>query len=186
MFDELVSKIEAKLKTNDRVIIAIDGQAASGKTTLAKKLSDLYHAPVIHMDDYFLQPHQRVEGRLKEIGGNIDYERFEDEVMKHLKDEIIDIQPFNCQTMQLEEKKSIVINRILIIEGAYAMRSFWYTHFDMNVLITIDPNTQLNRIQTRNPKLYQRFIEEWIPKENIYLSTNNLISIADIHIHIKD
>ena len=57
-------------------VIAIDGRAASGKSTLAEQLSTLLEADVIHMDDFFLQPYQRTPERLAEIGGNVDYERF--------------------------------------------------------------------------------------------------------------
>lgn len=35
------------------------------------------------MDDYFLQPFQRVPERLKEIGGNVDYERVKKKFLIH-------------------------------------------------------------------------------------------------------
>ena len=37
---------------------------------------------VIHMDDFYLQPHQRTTKRMREPGGNVDYERFETEVLQ--------------------------------------------------------------------------------------------------------
>ena len=36
------------------------------------------------MDDFYLQPHQRTTKRLREPGGNVDYERFETEVLQPL------------------------------------------------------------------------------------------------------
>ena len=35
----------------DYIVIAIDGRCASGKTTLAEKLAQYFHANVFHMDD---------------------------------------------------------------------------------------------------------------------------------------
>jgi len=186
MLENIMKKIEENLKVKDRVIIAIDGQAASGKTTLATKIGQIYDAPIIHMDDYFLQPHQRVEQRLYEIGGNIDYERFEHEVISHLNDNVLYIHPFNCQTMSMEGLKLIQIDKVLIIEGAYSMRTSWLKHYDIKVLVTIDSKIQQERMMRRNPHLYQRFVNEWIPKENEYLSKNQLINIVDVHLHYQD
>ena len=36
------------------------------------------------MDDFFLRPEQRTEERLKEVGGNVDRERFLEEVARPL------------------------------------------------------------------------------------------------------
>ena len=63
------------------LVIAIDGRCAAGKTTLAARLKDERNCNVIHMDHFFLQQEQRTEKRLKEPGGNVDYERFVKEVI---------------------------------------------------------------------------------------------------------
>lgn len=57
------------------------GPCASGKSTLAETLADIYRCPVVHMDDFFLQPHQRTPERLAQPGGNVDYERFDAQVL---------------------------------------------------------------------------------------------------------
>ena len=63
------------------VNIAVDGMSGSGKSTLAKLLTGLYGCNVFHMDDFFLQPFQRVPERFHEPGGNVDYERFKTQVI---------------------------------------------------------------------------------------------------------
>ncbi len=45
--------IKEKLRNKQPLIIAIDGRSASGKTTLAKELNQLFLSEVIHMDDFF-------------------------------------------------------------------------------------------------------------------------------------
>ena len=58
------------------VIIAIDGRCAAGKTYLASRIKEAVECNVIHMDYFFLRPEQRTSERLREPGGNVDYERF--------------------------------------------------------------------------------------------------------------
>ncbi|MBR2727830.1 MAG: hypothetical protein IKD71_08060, partial [Solobacterium sp.] len=65
-------------------IIALDGRCASGKTTLAARLSAQLDAQVLHMDDFFLRPEQRTPERYAEPGGNVDRERVYD-VLKQVK-----------------------------------------------------------------------------------------------------
>ena len=72
----ILQKIDILLKENSRVLIAIDGRCASGKTTLARQLQNLRACNVFHMDDFFLRPEQRTESRLKSPDGNVDCERF--------------------------------------------------------------------------------------------------------------
>ena len=67
------------------VMVAIDGKCTSGKTTLASKLAEIYDCNVFHMDDFFLRPEQRTSERFAEIGGNVDYERFQEEVLFPLR-----------------------------------------------------------------------------------------------------
>ena len=60
----MIEQIKQLLKEKEYVVIAIDGCAASGKTTLAKKLSNMFSASVIHMDDFFLPLEKRTEERV--------------------------------------------------------------------------------------------------------------------------
>ena len=60
----------------DRVILALDGPCASGKTTLAGEMGRKFGWSVVHMDDFFLRPEQRTPERYALPGGNVDHERF--------------------------------------------------------------------------------------------------------------
>ena len=55
----ILAAIDREMARREHVRLAIDGPCASGKSTLAKTLADIYRCPVVHMDDFFLQPHQR-------------------------------------------------------------------------------------------------------------------------------
>ena len=65
--DKIKQVIEAiEANSQEYIVIAIDGRCASGKTTLANKLAQHFHANVFHMDDYFLRKEQRTKERLSE------------------------------------------------------------------------------------------------------------------------
>ena len=78
----LEEKLRQQVRQDKPLLVAIDGRCASGKSTLAKDLQKQLDCNVIHMDDFYLQPHQRTTKRLREPGGNVDYERFETEVLQ--------------------------------------------------------------------------------------------------------
>ena len=78
-------QIDELWEKKDMIIVAIDGKCTSGKTTSASKLAEIYDCNVFHMDDFFLRPEQRTSERFAEIGGNVDYERFQEEVLFPLR-----------------------------------------------------------------------------------------------------
>lgn len=67
---------------DEPLIVAIDGRCGSGKTTLGEYLEQVFDCNLFRMDDFFLRMEQRTPQRLKETGGNVDYERFEETVIK--------------------------------------------------------------------------------------------------------
>ena len=52
--NDLKAEIRRLLNERGAVVVAIDGNSASGKTTLAEELREEFSARVFHCDDYFL------------------------------------------------------------------------------------------------------------------------------------
>ena len=77
ILDQARAAIDQALEKGGRVILALEGGAASGKTTLATALGEMYHGSVIHMDEFFLPPALRTPDRFTQPGGNIHSERFQ-------------------------------------------------------------------------------------------------------------
>lgn len=166
---KLIHKIDELLCNRDRVIVAIDGCSGAGKTTLATQLSKQYDCNVIHMDDFFLRAEQRSRERLAMPGGNIDYKRFEEEVIKPLlakKD--FSFRPYDCSTGNQREPVYIKYKKLTIIEGTYSLHPRYRDAMDIKIFLNIDEATQKERIKKRNPDKYERFIREWIPMERQY------------------
>ena len=153
-----------------RIITAIDGRCGSGKTTLAAWLMEQFDGNLFHMDDFYLRSEQRTPERLAETGGNVDYERFREEVTAPLAAgrEVL-YRRFDCASFSLEEPVLFLPKRLNVIEGSYSMHPYFGEIYDLRVFMTIDPAVQAERIRRRNgEEKLRRFLSEWIPKEEAY------------------
>lgn len=170
------------------ITIAIDGRAASGKTTLAQKLSGILEAGVVHMDDFFLPPALRTPERLAEAGGNVHYERFAEQVIPHLKDNgTFDYPVFNCSKMQLDGFRSVPAGQWRVVEGSYSHHPRLSEYMDLRVFCQISPDEQMRRILVRNgQQMTQMFAERWIPMEEHYFKTYHIAEQADIIINTEE
>ena len=174
-------KIDMLLGEREFVIVAIDGKCTSGKTTLAGRLAEIYDCNVFHMDDFFLRPEQRTAERFAEVGGNVDYERFQEEVLIPLKSrQPFSYRPFDCKTFTLSEPIDVSCKQLNIIEGSYSMHPYFGDPYDLKILLTVDEATQRQRIWKRSAFLQKRFFEEWIPMENRYLDGFKIPGKADL------
>ena len=108
IISRLKKEIDTMLDTGKQIVIAIDGNCTAGKTTLASILEKEYDCNVFHMDDFFLRPQQRTAERYAQPGGNVDYERFQEEVVLPLKTgKPFSYRPFSCKSFTLSDAVEI-------------------------------------------------------------------------------
>lgn len=152
------------------VTLAIEGGSAAGKTTLGELLHKVYGCTVFHMDDFFLRPEQRTPERFAEPGGNVDRERFLEEVLLPVsKREPVQYRKFDCSTFTLKEPVTMLPTTLTVIEGAYSMHPELAEYYNLSVFLRTSDKEQKRRIEKRNtPELAKRFFEEWIPMERKY------------------
>ena len=163
--------IDALLARKDFVLVAIDGPCTSGKTTLAAALADHYDCNVFHMDEFFLRPEQRTPERFAEAGGNVDYERFLEEVLTPLRTgTAFSYRPFDSSAMALAQPVAVQPGKLNIIEGTYSHHPYFGAPYDLKILLTVTPELQRRRILERPAFLHRRFFDQWIPMENQYFS----------------
>ena len=167
---------------NSVVVIALDGRAASGKTTLARQLASITGAGVIHMDDFFLPLEMRNSKRLSQPGGNVHYERFKVEVLHKLKSaNAFSYQRFECSKMKLGAMRSVAASRWRVVEGAYSFHPGLGNYADLKIFYDIDPVEQLKRIGKRNGvEAAKTFANRWIPFEEKYIKSFKVKEQADI------
>lgn len=172
----------AKDESKKQILVALDGRCASGKSTLGSYLQEIFEANLFHMDDFFLQQHQRTEIRLAEIGGNVDYERFQTEVIDSLiRGESVAYRRFDCKRMELLDEIRIPVKRINLIEGSYCMHPHFGDIYDLRVFTDIGSEQQIENIRQRNGETQLgAFRERWIPKEEAYFSKFQIRERSDI------
>lgn len=162
-------RIDLLLAEKERVVVAIDGSCTAGKSTLASQLAEIYDCNVFHMDDFFLRPEQRTPERYAQIGGNVDYERFNDEVLIPLRaGQAFSYRPFDCGTFELTGPVAVTPKKLNIIEGTYSLHPHFGDVYDLKIFLTVTPQIQRQRILARPAFLHERFFREWIPMEQRY------------------
>ncbi|MBE6561050.1 MAG: hypothetical protein E7662_07975 [Ruminococcaceae bacterium] len=179
----ILSKIQScGIPEKRPLIIAIDGRAASGKSTAADILHEVTGAAVIRMDDFFLPPPMRTPERFAAPGGNVHHERFAEEVLPRLAQYApFTYRIFDCSIMALHGERQVDSAPIRVVEGSYSTHPALGRYADITVFSDIEPSEQMDRIRLRNGEaLAQRFQNEWIPMEESYFDTYSIREKADI------
>lgn len=180
-------RVEQLLQEKQTVLVAIDGSCTSGKSTLAAALARELDCNVFHMDDFFLRSQQRTAERLAETGGNVDYERFREEVLRPLKTGVpFSYHPYDCSTGSLKAPVAVEPRPIAIIEGTYSQHPYFEDPYDLRVFLKVSPEVRQNRILQRPAFLHRRFFEEWIPMEHRYFRGFSVEEKSDLVIWPAD
>lgn len=178
---EIIHRIRCLTAERETVLVAIEGNCAAGKTTLSRLLEKEFDCNIFHMDDFFLQNHQRTPERLAQAGGNVDYERFRQEVLLPLtRGEAVCFRPFDCQTRQLKQAVQLPRKKLNIIEGTYSCHPYFGSPYDLTVFLTVSPEVQRQRILLRPEFLHRSFFDLWIPMEHTYFETYAIDRSCDI------
>lgn len=179
---QLLALIDQRMAQKSRVNLAIDGPCGAGKSTLGKRLHQYYKdSALFHMDDFFLQPHQRTVARLMEPGGNVDRERFLSEVLVFLQTaQPFSYQRYDCQSGLMSTLLAQPAN-LNICEGVYSLHPELIDHFTLRVFLDIDSLKQMIRIRKRVlPDRVNRFQTEWIPMEQRYFNAFSIRESCDL------
>ncbi|MBR5535041.1 MAG: AAA family ATPase [Clostridia bacterium] len=148
-----------------RVVIAIDGRCASGKTTLAEEIKERTACAVVHMDDFFVPRNERRD----EIGGNICFERLiSDVLIPFKKGEAAEYRSFLCKKQTMGDVEKIEEGNVLLLEGTYSTHEKLKEYVDYSFVLDIAREEQVKRIKKRNPDNFEDFINIWIPREEEY------------------
>ena len=177
----LLQALEALLVLKP-VLLAIDGPCGAGKSTLAGRLHEIFPDSALYrMDDFFLQPAMRTEERLATPGGNVDHERFLQQVLLPLEKRVpFAYMRYDCERDTLTPVAATP-RALAIIEGCYSLHPALRDHYDLKVFLDIDSETQAKRIVARSPeRLAERFFREWIPMENLYFASCGVREAGDI------
>lgn len=176
-----IERIVDEINKRGAKIIALDGRAAAGKSTLSESLSSILYAPIIHMDDFFLPFDKRSEERLSEPGGNVDYERFISDVIPMLRSgREFSYKKFDCSIGSFSDDVYIDKSDIKIVDGSYAAHPLFGSYYDLLIFKDVDREEQLRRLELRDPSKLEMFKTKWIVMEERYFSHFDIMNRADI------
>lgn len=183
----LLAAIDRKMAEQGRALVAVEGGSASGKTTLAALLGRIYGCNVFHMDDFFLRPEQRTAERLAEPGGNVDRERFYEEVLRPLtRGRPVAYRRYDCHAQTLGMAVETAPRPLNIVEGAYSMHPALAGSYDLSVFLRVPPDLQRARILARNgPEAGQCFFTQWIPLEERYFAALDPAGRCDMILEVE-
>ena len=186
ILSSLKKRIDDLLKTGKQIVIAMDGNCAAGKTTLASLLEKEYDCNIFHMDDFFLRPQQRTAERYAQPGGNVDYERFRQEVLLPLKTgNPFSYRPFSCKTFSLSDSVQVMPKQLNIVEGTYCLHPYFEDPYDLRLFLSVDGEIQKERILQRPPHVIDRFFSDWIPMEKHYFDALQIPESADLRLDMS-
>lgn len=162
-------------------IIAIDGRCGSGKTSFAELVGRLFSCNVFHMDDYYLPLASRSENWRSHPAGNMDLERFRQDVLLPAKaGEQVIYCPYDCQMGQIKEKLIFKSSRLTVVEGSYSHHPLLSGDYDLKIFFTCSGNEQESRLRAREGSHFTAFKEQWIPMEEIYFEHFAVETESDI------
>lgn len=179
-----LSAIDRAMAEHPRLRVAIDGPCASGKSTLAAALHDIYGCPLIHMDDFFLRPEQRTEARLAQPGGNVDYERFSQEVLSPLlTGQDFSYRPWSCRQGDFGEPILIPSAPLTVTEGSYSLRPDLRDAYQLRIWVQASAQIRRQRLLERGgPECLARFEQLWMPLEDLYFAGCRVPDICHVHL----
>ena len=174
--------IDSLLSKKPFVTVAIDGPSGAGKSTLASLFHEVYRCSVLHMDDFFLPNSRKTPERLAEPGGNIDHERFLQEVLEPLKTrKPFSYRVYSCKEDRLFAPVQLHTSPLCIVEGVYSLHPMLSPNYDYKIFIDADRETQSARILERSgQELHSRFVQEWIPLEDKYFAAFEIKKQCDM------
>lgn len=179
--DKVFSLIDDLLKHPGTKIIAIDGNAAAGKSVLASRIAEKYDCNIFHMDDFFLPPETKTEARLIQTGGNVDWERFREEVLENIRrGNKFCYRKYDCKIQSFHPPAEVNPKKLNLVEGVYSLHPELIDYYDLKLFLWVDVEEQSRRILARNgAELHKRYMEEWIPMENRYFAEFNIEENCD-------
>lgn len=152
-------------------VIAIDGPAGSGKTTLAHRLSEYRSAQILHMDDLY----PGWEG-LRPSGGIVH------RILSTLEQgAVAEYQKYDWHAGAYREERAVHPQGTLIIEGVGSVRPEYQNLLSLIVMVTeVNPKERIRRGLARDGIESELHWRNWMEEESQLHQETNLEQIADI------
>jgi uridine kinase len=172
---ELIDALFDLTKSTNQPIIAIDGPAGAGKTTLASHLSAAlslkYKCTVIHMDQIYNGWSTPFDEHFTEALLQI--------VKAHKKAEAIPLAQYNWHESAYDERHLLPASQLLILEGVASTHSLIRDELSASLWIEIEPKIGLDRVLARDGKEISDEMNQWLVLQAQHFTENDSQMKAD-------
>ena len=145
-------------------LIAIDGPAGAGKTTLAAKLLEEHSTnqsvTVIHMDDLYNGWADALGDELSQKLGQI--------VRQYRLGSVFEIEIFDWSSMKFDGVQRIQPSDVLILEGVGAAQKIVRDADAITYWLDIEPAIGLERVLARDGHEIEVFMHQWQLDQEIH------------------
>ena len=156
----LLAAIDRAMARKPRILVAIEGGSASGKTTLAALLGRIYDCQTFHMDDFFLRPEQRTAAfGWQSLAAMWTGSAFSMRCCFLSQGRPVSYRRYDCHTQLLGDAAVCPPKPLNLIEGAYSMHPLLADHYDLSVFLSIPPDLQ----PAYSPAQWSELAEQFFP-----------------------
>lgn len=182
-----LTAIDRARERSSPLLVAVDGPCASGKTTLAATLSEVYSCPVVHADDFFLRPEQRTPERLATPGENMDHERLETQVLAPLREGRPAVfRPWDCHSGAFGPEITVPPAPLVVVEGSYCLHPALRGYYDLAIWVCADMETRRRRLLRRGGQACLDVFEaRWIPPEDAYFAACGVEQYCQVRLDLS-
>ena len=172
---ELIAALQDLCSQKNHPIIAIDGPAGAGKTTLAHEiflaLSPKISVNVIHMDDLYDGWDNALTDDLTQILKYL--------VLKHQSQEPANLARYNWATNSFDANEVVPPSDLLVLEGVGSGDKSLQDQFAALIWIEIDPEIGVKRVIQRDGPGVSIQMQKWLGTQQQYFSQHSTREKAD-------
>ena len=176
---DIAKKVSKSNKfTGSARVIAIDGPAGSGKTTLATELSAvLPNCTVVHMDDLYDGWNQDLITELPQ--------RIKKQILVPLsKLQTAEFVTYNWHAKLFDSSQTISNPEFIILEGVGAANPSNSEYFALRIWVEAEPSKLLDRLITRDGKQFREQLAAWQVHEARYFNQLHVRKSCDLVVRV--
>jgi uridine kinase len=159
-----------RLEAPGRLVVAIDGHGAAGKSVLAAATSDLLAASLVHLDDFFRAAGSSAGAGEGPMGAYYDWERLRREALEPLRRGArAGYHAFDWETNGFLPGLIVVESaELILVEGVSSTAAALADLVDRTVLVVTPEPERVARLHERIGS--EVWDEEWLAAERAYFS----------------
>ena len=172
---EIIQEIQNLQKTNELILVAIDGVGGAGKSTVASLLhGQIQDSSIIQMDDFYSPELQRP-----------DVVRLKTEVLIPLHShKTAHYQIFLWKTNTYSNWQTLPAQGVIIFEGIFSLEKDLHEFYDIKVWVDCPAEVGYERGVKRDKEIYhvdntEKWQKIWMPLEEKYHNEKNPKQCAD-------